>query len=170
MKIIALILPVCFILLFIYASVKHVKIYDTFALGAKEGLNTIFTIFPYLVTIFILTELFSASNLSNTLINFLSPFFNLLGIPKEIAPLVILKPFSGSGSLALLTEIFSLYGVDSYLSRCACAIFGSSETVFYISAVYYANVKEKRLLKPILISLFATFLSTIFACFICKFI
>lgn len=170
MKILSLFLPVCFILIFLYASFKKVKIYDSFTVGVKDGLNTVFTILPYLITVFILTELFSVSGLSTSIINLLSPIFSALGIPVEIAPLIILKPFSGSGSLAVLSNIFSQYGADGYIARCACAVFGSSETVFYVSAVYFANCKEKRLLKPILISLFATFISTVFACFICKFI
>ena len=91
-----------------------------------------------------------------------------MGIPAEIAPLVILKPFSGGGSLALLSEIYQNYGVDSYVSLCASAVYGSSETTFYISAVYYSKSKEKRLIKPILISLISTFISIIFVCFICK--
>ena len=125
---------------------------------------------PYLITIFVLTELFSLSGLSSSVINLLTPVLKFLGIPPQLAPLVILKPFSGSGSIAVLSEIFSSYGADGYVARCACAVFGSSETTFYVSAVYYANCKEKRLLKPIIISLLATFISTIFACFICKFL
>lgn len=170
MNFIALFLPVCFILLFLFAIIKKIKVFDSFAVGAKDGISTVFAILPYLVTIFVLTELFAVSGLSKFVTDFLSPILKFFGIPTEIAPLVILKPFSGSGSIAILSEIFTNYGVDCYVSRCACAVFGSSETIFYISAVYYANSKEKRLLKPILISLLATFISTIFACFICKFI
>ncbi|MBR2384376.1 MAG: spore maturation protein, partial [Clostridia bacterium] len=99
-----------------------------------------------------------------------SPFFNLLGIPTELTKLVLIKPFSGSGSLALVSEIFSTYGVDSYIARSACVIYGSSETVFYIAAVYFAGAKTKKLLVPILISLIASFFSCVFACFICKII
>ena len=92
----------------------------------------------------------------------------MLGIPKELTKLVLIKPFSGSGSLAVLTDIFTKYGVDSYLSRCACVIYGSSETVFYIAAVYFAGAKTKKLAVPIIISLIASFFSCVFACLICK--
>ena len=81
---------------------------------------------------------------------------------------MLIKPFSGSGALAVLSDIFTEYGVDSYLSRCACVIYGSSETVFYIAAVYFAGAKTKNLLKPIIISLVASFASCVFACFICR--
>nr|MBO4518236.1 spore maturation protein [Clostridia bacterium] len=101
--------------------------------------------------------------------DFLAPVFGFLGIPKELTKLVLIKPFSGSGSLATLSEIFKQYGAESYLARCACVIYGSSETVFYVASVYFANAKTKNLIKPIVISLFASFCSCVFACFICKF-
>ncbi|MBR2384297.1 MAG: spore maturation protein [Clostridia bacterium] len=170
MKYLSLILPFIIIAVVTYASSKKVKVYDSFVDGAKKGVETVFSILPYLVVVFIMTELFTVSGLSAKFTNLISPVFKILGIPKEITPLVILKPFSGSGSLALLTEIFKTYGVDSYVSRCACAVFGSSETIFYVSAVYFSKSKEKRLTRPILISLASTLFSTVIACFICKFI
>ena len=160
MKYLSLVIPVILIILLVYASAKKVKVYDSFAVGAGKGLSTVF----------IMTELFRESGLSDKLTGLLSPLFKVLGIPAEIAPLVILKPFSGGGSLALLSEIYQSYGVDSYVSLCASAVYGSSETTFYISAVYYSKSKEKRLIKPILISLISTFISIIFACFICRFV
>ena len=161
-------IPILILLIFVYSIVKKVKPYDAFTSGAKEAVPFALNVFPYLVTIFVLTELFELSGLSNLLTKFLSPVFNLLGIPSELSKLVMIKPFSGSGALALLSEIFKKFGVDSYLSRCACVIYGSSETVFYVAAVYFANAKTKKLLKPILISLFASLFSCVFACFICR--
>ena len=170
MKYLSLILPLLLLALIIYASIKKVKVYDSFAVGANKGLETVFSILPYLVTVFVFAELFTLSGISNCVINAITPLLKTLGIPPEIAPLVILKPFSGSGSLAILSQIFEKFGVDSYISRCACAVFGSSETIFYISAVYFSKSKEKRLTRPIIISIVSTFISTVFACFICKFI
>ncbi len=160
-------IPVFFLLILFYSFYKKVKPYDTFTRGAKGAIPFIINIFPYLVSIFVLTELFEVSGLSNVVSNFLSPVFGFLGIPKELTKLVLIKPFSGSGSLAMLTEIFNTYGVDSYLARCACVIYGSSETVFYIAAVYFAKARTKNLIKPIIISLVASFISCVFACFIC---
>ncbi len=160
-------IPVLFIIIFAYAIFKKVKPYDAFCDGAKSAIPFALSIFPYLVTIFILTEMFEQSGLSNTVAEFLSPFFRLLGIPKELTKLVLIKPFSGNGSLAVLSEIYSKYGVDSYLSRCASVIYGSSETVFYIAAVYFAGAKTKKLTLPITISLISSFISCVFACFIC---
>ncbi len=170
MAVLSYILPVCTISIIVYAHIKKVKVYDCFVEGSKKGVETVFSILPYLIVVFIMTELFTVSGLSTKFIKLISPTLKICGIPKEITPLVILKPFSGSGSLALLTDIFKSYGADSYISRCACAVFGSSETTFYISAVYFSKSKEKRLTRPILISLASTLFSTIIACFICKFI
>lgn len=160
-------IPIFFIVILIYSLIKKVKPYDAFTNGAKSAIPFAISIFPYLVSIFVMTELFEASGLSALFTKILSPIFNFLGIPSELTKLVLIKPFSGSGSLALLSEIFSTYGVDSYLSRCACVIYGSSETVFYIAAVYFAGAKTKKLTAPIIISLVASFFSCVFACFIC---
>ncbi len=160
-------IPILFLIIFIIAIVKKVKPYDAFTEGAKSAIPFAVSIFPYLVSIFVLTELFDASGLSDAVTKILSPIFNAVGIPTELTKLVLIKPFSGNGSLAVLTEIYQTYGVDSYLSRCASVIYGSSETVFYVAAVYFAGAKTKNLTKPILISLIASFCSSIFACFIC---
>ena len=113
-------------------------------------------------------ELFEVSHLSALLIKWLSPVFSFLGIPPELTKLVLIKPFSGSGSLAYLSEIIKTYGADSYIARCACGCFGSSETVFYISAVYFAGIKVKKLALPIVCVLVATLVSTVVACLICR--
>ncbi len=160
-------IPVLFIVIFIYSILKKVKPYDAFTEGAKSAIPFAISVFPYLVSIFVLTELFEVSGLSAVIADLLAPIFSLLGIPKELTKLVLIKPFSGSGSLAVLSEIYTSYGVDSYLSRCASVIYGSSETVFYVAAVYFAGAKTKKLTAPIIISLIASFISCVFACFIC---
>ena len=163
-------IPILFLVIFIVAIIKKVKPYDTFTLGAKSAIPFAVSVFPYLVSIFILTELFETSGLSNLLTEFLSPVFSILGIPNELTKLILIKPFSGSGSLALLSEIYQTYGVDSYLARCASVIYGSSETVFYVATVYFAGAKTKKLFAPIIISLVSSMFSCVFACFVCHII
>lgn len=160
-------IPILFLIIFLFAIFKKVKPYDAFTLGAKSAIPFAVSIFPYLVSIFVLTELFEQSGISNAVSNLLAPFFNFIGIPSELTKLVLIKPFSGNGALAILSEIYSTYGVDSYLARCASVIYGSSETVFYVAAVYFAGAKTKKLTAPIIISLIASFFSCVFACFIC---
>ena len=168
MKYFALVIPLLFVGVFIFALVKKVKLYDSFTTGIKEALPLAFSLFPYLAAILMLSELFERSGLSDIITSFLAPVFKFLGIPPEISKLVLIKPFSGSGSTALLSDILSTYGADSYIGRCACVSYGSSETVFYISAVYFAGVKNKKLLKPVTIALVANFLTVILGCFLCR--
>jgi spore maturation protein B len=163
-------IPILFLLILVYALFKKVKPYNAFTNGAKSAIPFASSIFPYLVSIFVLTELFETSGLSDIITSIISPIFKGFGIPNELSKLVLIKPFSGSGALAVLSDIYNTYGVDSYLSRCASVIYGSSETVFYIAAVYFAGAKTKNLTLPIIISLVASFFSCAFACLICNFI
>ncbi len=164
----AYIIPILLIALFIYANIKKVNTYEHFVNGAKMSLNLIFDIFAYIVAIFVVIELFTVSGLSDKLSQVLSPVFNFLGIPIELSKLIIVKPFSGSGGLALLTEVFEKYGVDSYISRCACVILGSSETVFYVSTVYFSKTSVKKLGFAIPIALVCTIISIIVGCWLCR--
>ena len=167
MKYTALIIPLLFLILFIYALFRRVKLYDCFTEGVKGAVPLVVSLFPYLVSILILSELFEQSGLSARLTQALSPLFSFLGIPPEIGKLVLVKPFSGSGSTALLSEILASFGADSYIGRCACVAYGSSETVFFVSAVYFAGCKKK-LAKPILIALIANFFSLVLGCLLCR--
>ncbi len=167
MKYAALIIPLLFAALFVYALIRKVRLYDCFTAGVKGAIPLVVSLFPYLVSVLILSELFEQSGLSARLTQGLAPVFRFLGIPPEIGKLVLLKPFSGSGSTALLSEILSAYGADSYIARCACVAYGSSETVFFISAVYFAG-SRKNLTKPVLIALFSNFASLILGCLFCR--
>lgn len=164
----ALIIPVLFIAVLVFAMIKKVKIYDEFSAGVSEAVRFTLSLLPCLAAIFMMCELFEASGLSDKLSQFLSPVFGALGIPKELTKLILIKPFSGSGSLAYLTDVIKTYGADSYVARCACVCYGSSETVFYISAVYFAKTKRKKLGLPILAVLFGILLSTCLACLLCR--
>ena len=162
------IIPVLFLALFAFANIKKVNTYQTFVDGAKKSLPLIFDIFAYIVAIFVIIELLSVSGISQKLAEVLAPMMNFLGIPVELTELIIVKPFSGSGGLALLTDIFNKYGVDSYIARCACVILGSSETIFYVSTVYFSKTSVKKLGFAIQISLFCTFISVILGCALCR--
>ena len=166
----ALIIPLIFIFVFVFAVIKKVNVYDCFTDGIREAVNFTISLLPCLAAIFMMCALFESSGLSDLLTRLLSPVLGFLGIPEELTKLVLIKPFSGSGSLAYLNEIISEHGADSYVARCACVCFGSSETVFYISAVYFAGHKVKKLALPIICVLVATFVSTIIACLICRII
>lgn len=113
-------------------------------------------------------SIFRVSGLSQLCTQILSPLFKLLGIPNEISELVLLRPFTGSGSIALLKDVFATYGPDSYASRCACCILGSSETVFYVATVYFSKTSIKKLSYALPIALVATIISSIVSCLLCR--
>lgn len=164
----AYILPIVVISLIVYASVKKVNCYDTFVFGAKTSFDLVLTSLPYIVAIFIVVEVFSASGLSALLATAVSPVFNIFGIPTELTELILIKPFSGCGSLAVLENIFLNYGVDSYLARAGCAVAGASEAIFYVTAVYFADTNVKKFRYAIPIALLANFVGCVVACNICR--
>ena len=166
----ACIIPVIFILSFLFACLKKVKVYDSFTQGAKGAIPLIVSIFPYIAAVTMLSLLLDVSGAGEAFSKWLAPTYSAVGVPQEVAPLVLIKPLSGSGSIAVLSELLGKYGADSYVGRCACVIYGSSETVFYIGAVYFAGLKRKTFTAALIISLFSYLISVIFGCFICNFL
>ncbi len=163
------IIPVLIISLIIYSIIKRQNAYQSFVVGAKSSFDLILTSFPYIATIFVAVEIFNLSGLSVVFSDFIAPVFEFFGIPRELSELVILKNFTGCGSLALLENIFATYGADSYLARSACVIAGTSEAIFYVSAVYFSKTKVVKFRYAIPVALFANFFGAVCACLICKF-
>ena len=162
------IIPILIVIVIIYACFKKVNVYEAFTSGAKNSLSLVANIFPYIAGIMIAVGLFRISGLAQILVTFISPIFNFFGIPVEVCELVLLRPFTGSGSLSLLKDVFATYGADSYISRCAATILGSSETIFYVSAVYFAGTKSKKVWLAITIALIGNFIGAILSCLLCK--
>ena len=168
MNLSVLVLPLVIFIAFTFAFIKKVGVYDCFISGVNEVIPLLLSIFPYVCTVLIMSELCEVSGLTDLLCKLLKPLLTILKIPPELTKLIIIKPLSGSGSLALLSEIYSSYGAESYIAKCASCIFGSSETVFYIGTIYFSTCKSKDIRSAIVISLIANFLTCIFACFICR--
>ncbi len=166
----AYILPIIFVALFCYSKYKKINTYSTFVKGGKKAIPLVIDIFPYIATIMIAVALLRVSGITILLAKFFSPIFTFLGVPSQLIELVLLRPFTGSGSFALLNDVLIEYGADSYISRCACVILGCSETIFYVTAVYTSQTKVKRLLYAIPIALIATVVGSVVACLICKII
>lgn len=162
------ILPVLFVSLFAYSIYKRINAYDCFVKGAKGAIKLVVDIFPYIAAILIAVALLRASGITNFIAQIISPIFNALGIPTEICELVLLRPFTGSGSFGILESIFSAYGPDSYISRCACVMMGCSETIFYVATVYVSQTKVKKLLYAIPVALICSLFGTIIGCLLCR--
>lgn len=165
----SLLLPFVFIAAFVFAFVKKVNAYGSFIQGAKEAVPLAVSLFPFVAAVIIAVELMRASGLYNVFNFVFSPLLKLLGIPEELSQLALLRPFSGSGSLALLNDVFMAYGPDSYVGRCASVMFGSTETVFYIATVYFSGTKVRKLGGALVIALACCVLSAALACLLCKF-
>jgi spore maturation protein B len=164
----AYLLPVLILFVFVYAKIKKVNVYTSFISGAKQSVNIVVSIFPYLVTIMIMVQFIKISGLALLLSKLVSPVFNLIGIPSELCELVLLKPFSGNGSLAILNEIYASYGVDSAIGRSASVIVGSCDTVFYVTTLYCSQTSVKKLSYAIPVALLATLFGAILSCLLCR--
>ena len=166
----AYIIPGFIIGLIVYSFIKKENAYQSFVFGAKTSFDLVLVSFPYIVAIFIAIEVFIVSGLSYKIADFVAPMLHLVGIQKQLAELILIKPFSGCGSLAILENIYATYGVDSYLARAGSVIAGSSEAIFYVTAVYFSKTNVSKFSYGIPVALVANFLGAIMACFICKFI
>lgn len=167
MRVSDFIIPVFIIFIFTFAMFRRVNTYGSFTKGAKAAIKLSIDILPFVATILIAIQLFTRSGLLDLLCAALEPAMGLLGVPHELTAFIILKPFSGSGSIALFKEIVTLYGPNSYITRVASVIAGSSETVFYISAVYFSKTKIKNLSFAIPIALFCVFAAAVLASLVC---
>lgn len=138
------IIPIITVLTFIYAAIKRVDVFGAFCEGAGNGLKTCADILPALVLLLVCIGMFRASGTVEFLTNALKPLCKAVGFPADVMPLVILRPFSGSGSMAVYNDIALAAGADSFSERVAATLIGSSETTFYTAAVYFSAVKVKK--------------------------
>lgn len=162
------IIPIFFAIILLIAISKRFNTYNIFVNGAKNAINLCVGIFPLLVAIFIMVELLSASGVMEFFVSKTQSVWKFLGIPSEVIELILLKPFTGSGSIALLTNVYTKYGTNSYIANCASIIMGTSDTLFYILVVYFGTIKIKKTGAIIPIALASCFIGNLFACLICK--
>ena len=163
-------IPILLIALLLFAVIKKVNAYKSFTKGVVEGLKLVLDILPYIVAIMLAVELMRYSGVSALLAQILAPLFNILGIPSELTEFVLMRPFTGAGSLALLDDIINTYGADSYITRVACTIMGTGETVFYVSAIYFSQVGQKKIVPALIIALTVSFVAVILSSLVCKFL
>jgi spore maturation protein B len=135
----------------LYGLYKRVPVYESFVVGAKEGFQVAVRIIPYLVAILFAVAMFRASGAMDALARLLSPILGPIGFPAEVLPMAIIRPLTGSGSAALVVDMINRYGEDSIYVKMASVMFGSTETTFYVIAVYFGaiNVRKTRHAVPV---------------------
>ncbi len=157
------VLPLLIVGFPLYGMYKKVPVYEEFVEGAKGGFKVAVTIIPYLVAILFAIAMFRASGALEFVINGLRPVLALIAVPAEVLPMMILRPLTGSGSAAIVLDMIGQYGPDSILVKMAATMFGSTETTFYVIAVYFGavNVRKTRHALPagLIADIFAMFLA-----------
>lgn len=152
----------------LFASLRRVKVYEEFVDGAKEGFDVAIRIIPYLVAMLVAVGMFRAAGGIDMLSHVLSPVLSKLGFPTDLLPMVLVRPLSGSGSLGFFTELVQQFGADSLIAKTAGTIYGSTETTFYVLAVYFGSVAVKRTRHAVLAGLTADLVSVIMAVIVCR--
>ncbi len=163
-----MIIPAVMMLLGVGMTLSKKDMFSEFVLGAKEGIKCAFDILPTLVALLAAIYMFNASGAADVLVKMLSPIGKIIGIPEEIIPLIVIRPLSGSGSTALIADIYKKYGPESFAGRCASVIAGSSDTLLYVVSVYFGAVNIKKTRGTIPISFFVMVFCVFFSVFLCR--
>ena len=161
-------IPLLIILFVGYGAVKKVRLYEVFVEGAKEGFNIAVKIIPYLVAMLVAIGIFRAGGAMDWFIYILHPVTNLIGMPAEALPMALMRPLSGSGSLGIMAEIISVHGPDSFLGILVSTFYGSTETTFYVLAVYFGAVNIRRIRHALSAGLIADLAGILAAVFIVR--
>ena len=140
----SIIIPAIITGFIVFGMIKRVDVFAAFAEGAEEGLKIAVKVLPYIIAMMLAITVFRESGGLDLLSSLLRPVFNLAGIPVEIVPISVLRPFSGGGAVGLLAEIYQTYGPDSFIGRVASVMMGSTETIFYTLALYFGSVGIKK--------------------------
>lgn len=162
------VIPVIFLTVLVLSACRRKSAYSAFVEGSKSALSLMAEVFPYLLTVMAAVELMRASGVSAKISAFAAPVTEFFGIPKELTELMLVRPLSGAGAMAVLDGIYVNYGTDTYIGLCASIIYGSSETVFYLSSIYFSKSSVKSLRYAIPVALIATFLGCVIGCFVMK--
>lgn len=161
-------MPMVILLIVIYGLIERNKVFDTFLEGAKEGIGIVIGLFPTLVGLFVAIGALRSSGILDLIIQFLTPILNVLKFPSEIMPLALIRPISGSSSIAVATDIMRNCGVDSMFGMMAAVIMGSTETTLYTIAVYTSSVGIKKTRFVLAASLIADVVGIITSVIVCR--
>lgn len=162
-------LPVLILLILTLGLVKKVPIYEEFTIGAKDGFKVAVNIIPYLVAIIVGISMLKASGIIDMLAVLCAPIFNMFNIPADVTPIMIVRSLSGSAALGVFSDIAHSLGPDNYATTLAAVMVGSSETTFYVLAVYFGSIGVSKLRYAVLVGILADLVGIVAAVAVCNF-
>jgi len=162
------VIPILIFVVFVYAHVKKIRIFETFVEGARDGLFMAVRLIPYLIGIYVAVGIFRESGAIDILVNMLSPILSIVKAPAEVLFLSVVRSLSGPAALGMMLEIFDTHGPDSFIGRLASTLIGSTDTTFYIIAVYFGSVGVQKTRYSIPVGLFADFASFLASVYIIR--
>lgn len=163
-------MPLIILIMVIYGVVEKKQVFDNFIEGSKNGIKIVINIFPTLIGLFLAVGTLRSSGVIDIVIKILDPLLNIVNFPAEIMPLALLRPISGSSSIAVATDIMKNFGVDSQIGIMAAVIMGATETTLYTIAVYSSSVKIKKTRFVLIAALTADIVGIITSVVVCRFL
>ena len=163
-------MPLMILIIVIYGLLEKKEVFDKFIEGAKEGIKIVINIFPTLIGLFLAVGALRSSGVIDIAIQLIEPLLNIVHFPTEIMPLALLRPISGSSSIAVATDIMKNFGVDSQIGMMASVIMGATETTLYTIAVYSSSVKIKKTRFVLIAALTADIVGIITSIMVCRFL
>lgn len=154
----------------LYAAIKKVNVFDAFIIGAKQGFDTSVSIIPYLIAMMVAIGMLRASGFFSLMDHLLAPVMALIGMPPEVLPLALIRPFSGSASTGVMAELIHQYGGDTLIAKTAATMMGSTETTFYVIAVYFGAVGIRKTRHAIPAGLLADLAGIIASVLVCRYL
>lgn len=154
----------------LYATLKKINVFDAFVSGAKQGVETSINILPYLIAMLVAIGMLRASGFFTLINEWLAPALAWIGMPSEVLPLALIRPFSGSASTGVMAELIHQYGGDSLIAKTAATMMGSTETTFYVIAVYFGSVGIRNTRHAIPAGLLADFAGVVASVVVCRYL
>ncbi|MFA5960933.1 MAG: spore maturation protein [Tatlockia sp.] len=154
----------------LYGALKKINVFDAFVTGAKQGFETVLSIIPYFIAMMVAIGMLRASGFFELMQAMLSPLLSAFGMPSELLPLALIRPFSGSASTGIMAELIHEYGGNSFIGKTAATMMGSTETTFYVIAVYFGAIGIKRTRHAIPAGLLADAAGVIASVAVCRYL
>lgn len=150
-------IPLIIVGFIVFGMSRKLNVYESFTEGAKEGFSTAVRIIPFLVAMLVAIGVFRASGAMDLLTKALSPITSKIGMPGEVLPMAFMRPLSGGGAQGLMSDLITNHGPESLIGRMAAVMMGSTETTFYVLAVYFGSVAVKKQRHALPVGLLADF-------------